>query len=351
MTKIGLFFPSASNGSIVSTTSPPFVPTFDNLLDITQKAENHGVDFGLAMVKLHGFGGPSRFWDISLDPFTLVSALLARTKKIKLFATSPILAVPPALAARAAATIDSVSPGRFGINIVTGWARSEYDSMGLWPGDEHYKRRYEYGAEYVTVLQQLWATGRSDFQGQFFKLNDCRVEPMPAGHVDIVSAGQSDAGLNFAAQYADYSFSPSVGTNNPAGIATLMERVKQAKEAAGRTSGSFVTILTVPAETDEEAWEKWRIYSDGIDTEALAWAARQGSGDAKGSTGRAMAEAKPDVAMGQGRFIGSYKNVAGMLDELAAVPGLSGIMLVLDNWHTGVDEFGTKIQPLMKSRR
>mgnify|MGYP006139176895 CR=1 FL=1 len=50
------------------------------------------------------------------------------------------------------ATIDDVSKGRFGINLVTGWQKAEYDQMGLWPGESHYRDRYAYLAEYATVL-------------------------------------------------------------------------------------------------------------------------------------------------------------------------------------------------------
>ena len=42
-----------------------------------------------------------------------------------------------------AMTIDSISHGRFGVNLVTGWQKAEYDQMGLWPGDEHFKHRYD----------------------------------------------------------------------------------------------------------------------------------------------------------------------------------------------------------------
>ncbi len=42
-----------------------------------------------------------------------------------------------------ASTIDSIAPGRFGINLIAGWAKNEYDQMGLWPGDEHFESRYK----------------------------------------------------------------------------------------------------------------------------------------------------------------------------------------------------------------
>jgi hypothetical protein len=44
----------------------------------------------------------------------------------------------PAVVARMASTIDSIAPGRFGINIVTGWQMAEYDQMGMWPGNDYF---------------------------------------------------------------------------------------------------------------------------------------------------------------------------------------------------------------------
>ena len=85
--------------------------------------------------------------------------------------------MPPPITARMAVTIDSISHGRFGVNIISGWQRREYTQMGIWPGHEHYRRRYEYCAEYVTIMNELWQTGRSDFKGDV--LPDGRL-PLPA---------------------------------------------------------------------------------------------------------------------------------------------------------------------------
>ena len=93
------------------------------------------------MIKLRGFGGKSEFWDYNLESFTLMAGLAAVTSKIRLYASTAVLTLPPALVARMAVTIDSISHGRFGINIVSGWAKGEYEQMGLWPGDEHFARR------------------------------------------------------------------------------------------------------------------------------------------------------------------------------------------------------------------
>lgn len=143
---LGVFIPIGNNGWLISTTSPQYKPSFDLNLEVVQKAERFGFDFALSMIKLHGFGGPSQFWDYNLESFTLMAGLASVTSRIHLFATCAVLTLPPPIAARMAVTIDSISHGRFGVNIISGWQRREYTQMGIWPGAEHYRRRYEYCA-------------------------------------------------------------------------------------------------------------------------------------------------------------------------------------------------------------
>ena len=56
------------------------------------------------------------------------------------------------------------------------------------------------------------------------------------------------------------------------------------------------------------------------------------------------------INFNMGTFVGSYANVARMLDEAAAVPGTRGIMLTFDDFLIGMDQFGQRIQPLMQTR-
>ena len=176
--EIGVFIPIGNNGWLISTTSPQYTPSFDLNKEIVLRAEKYGFDFALSMIKLHGFGGPSRFWDDNLESFTLMAGLASITSRIELMATVAVLTLPPALCARMAMTIDSISHGRFGVNLVTGWQKAEYDQMGLWPGEEHYKYRYDLLTEYATVMQELWATGQLRPQGQI--LHHERLPPGPA---------------------------------------------------------------------------------------------------------------------------------------------------------------------------
>ena len=85
--QLGVFIPIGNNGWLISTTSPQYKPSYDLNKTIVDKAERFGFDFALSMIKLHGFGGPSQFWDYNLESFTLMAGLAATTTRIKLFAT------------------------------------------------------------------------------------------------------------------------------------------------------------------------------------------------------------------------------------------------------------------------
>src|ERR1700755_10194 len=161
----GVFIPIGNNGWLICENAPQYKPSFDLNKPVVQEAEAEGFGFALSMIKLRGFGGKTEFWDHNLESFTLMGGLAAVTERIKLFATVPTLAIPPAIAARMAPTIDSISGGRFGLNVITGWQRPEYSQMGLWPGDEYFGKRYDYAAEYVQVLRDLWEAGRSALKG------------------------------------------------------------------------------------------------------------------------------------------------------------------------------------------
>jgi pyrimidine oxygenase len=352
--QLGVFIPIGNNGWLISTTSPQYKPSFDLNNTIVQKAEAFGFDFALSMIKLHGFGGPSQFWDYNLESFTLMAGLAAVTKRIKLFATCAVLTMPPPLTARMAVTIDSISHGRFGVNIISGWQRREYSQMGIWPGSEHYARRYEYCAEYVTVMKELWETGRSDHKGDFFQMDDCRLLPMPEAKIPIICAAQSQGGMKFAAQYADYNFCGSGGINEPTKLAPSVQSLVKANAETGRDCGALVLQMIIADETDAAAEAKWAHYCAGTDYEALAYRDWQASDDPNTDPYSQANKRKTlgieSLPTNQGVLVGSYAKVARMLDELAEVPGVRGVMMTFDDFVVGMEQFGTRIMPLMRSR-
>jgi pyrimidine oxygenase len=352
--EVGVFIPIGNNGWLISSTSPQYKPSFDLNKTVVQTAERHGLDFVLSMIKLRGFGGPTEFWDHNLDSLTLMAGLAAVTSRIRLFATVPTLAVPPAIAARMAVTIDSISHGRFGLNVITGWQRPEYSQMGIWPGDEYFGRRYDYAAEYVRVMRELWESGVSDFRGEFFQMDDCRLSPRPSVPMKLICAGQSAAGMAFTARWADYNFMLGAGFNTPAACAPTVARMQRAATEAGRPIACFALFMIITGETDAEAMAKWELYAGGVDTEAVEWMAQQGAADTRPNADtnvRQLTEATRAVNLNMGTLVGSYAHVAAMLDELAAIPGMGGVMLTFDEFIGGTETFGTRIQPLMQSRR
>lgn len=349
---MGVFIPIGNNGWLISETAPQYMPSFELNKQVVQKAEGYGMEFALSMIKLRGFGGKTEFWDHNLESFTLMAGLAAVTNKIKLFASTAILTLPPALVARMATTVDNIAPGRFGVNIVTGWAKNEYTQMDVWPGDEYFGYRYNYGAEYVQVMRELWQNGSSDFKGKHFKMDDCKLSPQP-DKVEIVAAGQSAKGLEFAAQHADYNFVMGTGINTPTAFKDGAANLVAAAEKAGRDVGAYVLFMIIADDTDEKAMERWEYLRSGVDADALAWMADQGSKDktADGtSTATHINLPEGAVNFNMGTLVGSHETVAAMLDEVASVDGVKGIMMTFDDFLVGIDTFGQKVQPLMKCR-
>src|SRR6267154_326381 len=291
--EIGVFIPIGNNGWLISSTSPQYTPSFDLNREVVLRAERYGFDFALSMIKLRGFGGKSRYWDDNLESFTLMAGLASITSRIELYATVAVLTMPPPLTARMAMTIDSISHGRFGVNLVTGWQKAEYDQMGIWPGDEHFKHRYEALDEYATVM------------------------------------------------------------NDPRDCADSVARLKACTTAAGTDTKALALTMIIADETDEAAMAKWEHYKAGTDLDALSWSRAQAGADkyaADNSTAGRIRRREPLPNSGS-RLIGSYATVARLLDEMSEIDGLAGVMLTFDDFVIGVEQFGQRIQPLMRSRR
>jgi pyrimidine oxygenase len=127
----------------------------------------------------------------------------------------------------------------------------------------------------------------------------------------------------------------------------------------GRQVGAYLLVMIIADETDAAAFAKWEHYKAGVDMGALQWASEQAGADKQASAtstgGRIAKLASGETDEGPvptrfGRLIGSYASVARMLDEMAAIPGVGGVMLTFDDFLIGMEQFGHRIQPLMASR-
>src|ERR1700722_8333750 len=152
--ELGVFLPIGNNGFLMSKTAPQYSPSFEMNKQIAVLAENLGFDYVFSMSKWRGFGGATHFWDETLESLSLMTGLAAVTSRIGIIATVQPLLFPPAVAAKMTATIDDISKGRLGINIVTGSFLDEYEQMGPLPPN-YGANRYRYAQERRHVVKRL----------------------------------------------------------------------------------------------------------------------------------------------------------------------------------------------------
>ncbi|PXA73314.1 LLM class flavin-dependent oxidoreductase [Cryobacterium arcticum] len=341
--RYGVFLPTSSNGYVASTALPDRDPTFTENLRLTRLAESFGLDFVLAMVKFRGPSTESHYWEGSLEAFTTAAGLLAATERIQVVASVGILSLNPAMTARMAVTANSIGPGRFAVNVVSGWNSLEYSQMGAWPGDDYFGYRYEYAREYIEILRELWSEGVSSYQGTYFSLDNASGLPRPAEHIPILCAGASDKGRDFTARYGDQNLTAGAGARDSG-----PDIVRRAR-AYGRVVTTNVLVMLIIADTDAEAWDRVHHLNAHTDVAALAGRREQSAKDTM-NEGTAAANAAQVQAIDKDRaLVGSAATVARLLAELGEVEGIESLSLQFDDFDDGLLRFGRDVLPLLRS--
>lgn len=342
--ELGLFMPVASNGFLFSKRTPRYHPTYDLHQRIADMAEEIGLDYLFWMGKWKGFGGETGFWEQSLEPITLSGAIAARTSKLKLFVTINPLLFHPAVAAKMIATLDDVSGGRIGINVVTGNTLDEYEQMGLVP-DGYNEHRYEYAEEWTEILKSLWSQEKTTFNGRFFNLTDCVSAPKPQQkpYPSIVSAGTSDEGLRYGAKHSDYQF---IGVR-PEEIAKV--RAFAAEE--GRPIKIATNIFLLPGQTDAEADAEFATIREQLDHDALENLIASFDRDHRDSYGKRTSwlRAPHVVGFGSGTPVtGSPVTIARKLTALIVDSGVDALQFTFVDYIRDLAVFRNKIAPVLK---
>lgn len=161
---------------------------------------------------------------VEMEPMTLLPALAMVTQHVGLVTTASTTYNEPYNLARKFATLDLISKGRAGWNVVASWSEHEAQNFGL-ETTLDYDTRYARSAEFVDVVKGLWdswedgallfdkAAGRYfdaarmhllNHEGRFFKVRGpLNVAGMPQGHPVIVQAGASEQGRELGAATAD----------------------------------------------------------------------------------------------------------------------------------------------------
>jgi pyrimidine oxygenase len=352
--EIGIFLPIAKGGFIISRNVPPTWPTWELNRDVTLRCEHHGFDFALSMVKFRGFGGETEYWDHALDSYTLTALLAPVTKRIKLIPSVTLLSLHPAVCAKMAVTIEAACPGRFGLNIVSGWYKDEFAQMGLWPGDAHFERRYDYATEYTRVLRDLWETGETDFKGEFFRFDKARIKPRPSTYIPLVCAGQSGRGIRFTAECGDRNFIIAGGNTHDieadvAAIRRISDQLQSAASALNRKVGTISLFNVIAADTDEAARKRFDHIVAGADEAAI----RNLVGQAELDKSEGMSESlkRKSMFMGLPTLVGSYATVARYLDRICFEAKVAACMFAFPDFEHDIDAFAAQVLPKLESRR
>jgi FMN-dependent oxidoreductase (nitrilotriacetate monooxygenase family) len=224
------------------------------------------------------------------DPLMLLSAMAAVTKNLGFGLTANLTYEAPYLFARRMSTLDHLSRGRVGWNIVTGYLDSAAKAIGLSEQVEH-DRRYDQADEYLEVLYKLWEGSWEDdavihdrqqriyaqpekvhkvrHKGEFYQVEGYHLcEPSPQRTPVLFQAGTSDRGVEFAGRHAECVF---ISGQNKVATREQVDKVRASAKAAGRTPEDikvFMGLNVIVGATEELARAKQREYLEYASAEA-----------------------------------------------------------------------------------
>lgn len=226
----------------------------------------------------------------SHDPSTLVSAMAAVTEHLGFGVTVNLSYELPYQFARRFASLDHLTQGRVGWNIVTGYLDSAQRLIGQ-SGLKEHDSRYEQAEEFLELCYKFWEGSWEDdaivkdkarriftqpdkvhaiqHQGKYYQSEGVfQVSPSKQRTPFLFQAGASPRGLNFATRHAEGIF---IGADTPEKLKSQVEKIRQLAVEQGRSADSvkiFVGITVVTAESDELALEKLQEYQRYASPEA-----------------------------------------------------------------------------------
>jgi FMN-dependent oxidoreductase (nitrilotriacetate monooxygenase family) len=226
-----------------------------------------------------------------LDPLMLVPAMAAVTAHLGFGVTCNLAYEPPYLFARRMSTLDHLTRGRIGWNIVTGYLDSAARALGF-AGQMAHDDRYDLADEYLAAVYALWEGSwaddavladrrrgvfanpsrvrRIEHDGRQYRISATHLcEPSPQRTPVLYQAGASERGRAFAGQHAECVF---VNGTTPAIVARLVADLRA--RAAPRPIRVLAGATVVVGRTEAEARDLLADYAHYADAEAtLAHAA------------------------------------------------------------------------------
>jgi probable F420-dependent oxidoreductase len=186
-------------------------------------------------------GGVTRGpWEV----WTSLAALAAVTERVEI---GPLVASTsfhaPAMLAKQAATVDAVSGGRLILGLGAGWNEREYRAFGF-----PYDNRVSRFEEAFTIIRRLLKDGQVDFDGVYYRVENCIIDPGPVrpGGPPLMLGSTSPRMMRIGLPHVDaWNTWWSRYGNTPDGFAAVRERVEEAAMQAGRGPGEVAATAAV----------------------------------------------------------------------------------------------------------
>jgi len=336
----GVFLPVANGGWIVSRATPPLDGGWEQNRDAALIAEEEGFDFVMAMGKWRGFGGDTSHWGSSLEAVTMMAGIAAITKRVKVWATLHAILHNPAVAAKMIATLDHISGGRAGLNIVAGAYRGEFEQMDAWDANLSHDARYDLTEEWTQLVKRLWREPAVSFEGRYFTFKDCVSEPKPLRPPFLICAGMSRRGFEFSVREADGCF---IGGRDMAETREASLRAKKLAAELGKPIRTYCMMTVIAADSDADAQARAQKYRDGLDEGAVL-----GMLQSYGVEGNAM------TARAQGAFmtqtvVGTPTTCAAEIEQFLRDCDVDGLMFIYDDYIRGLKVTGREILPRLRT--
>jgi pyrimidine oxygenase len=245
----------------------------------------------------------------------------------------------PAVAAKMIATLDQISNGRAGLNIVAGAYRGEFEQMDAWDAALDHDARYDLTEEWTRLVKRLWREPSVTFQGKYFDFRDCVSEPKPLKPPFLICAGMSRRGFDFSVREADGCF---IGGRDEAETRDASARARALAAQLGKPIRTYCMMTVIAADTDEEAEAKAQSYREGLDEGAVL-----GMLESYGVAGNAM------TARAQGAFmtqaaVGSPATCAAKIEAFLRSCDIDGLMFIYDDYLQGLRVTGREILPRLR---
>jgi dimethylsulfone monooxygenase len=348
--KLALFGLNCDYGCTITAAEGRWELDWPATLRVAALADAAGIEGLVPIARWRGFGGVTNFNGATFETYTWAAGLAAATRYSAVFSTSHVPTVHPVRAAKEGATVDHISNGRFGLNVVCGWAKTELGMFGGPPMD--HETAYAYAEEWLEIMRRLWTEeAEFDYTGQFFNLREAWSQPKPIQqpHPPIMQAGASPTGRRFAARYADLAFINAHQGAHDVYRADIANLRRMAREEFGRELQVWGHAYVVCRSTEREARDYLRYYVE----EKGDWVAANNLTSAMGLPQHVpperLAAINYDFVAGWGGYplVGTPEQVVAELITLVDV-GFDGWMLSWVNVELELQQWIAEVMPLME---